>query len=195
MQEQLSEGKKSIWLKWTLRIAGFPATIRVEDTSSKTLKEFRLNWFSRAIARICFGPLLPNRRLFYLQLDPYERSARFVNTHVLAQYLSLPSVLDALKAGRAFVGFDMIADSSGFRWIANAGTNQIVMGEAGTFSEGIRGCMRPLLFPIESRRSSEFLTIGSLGSMRTPSNCAKPPRFAAHRSARSSAILRINSSK
>src|SRR5262249_38000139 len=58
-------------------------TIRIEDTSPKILKELKLNWFSRAIARLCFGPLQPNRRLFHFQLDPYERSARFVNTHVL----------------------------------------------------------------------------------------------------------------
>jgi hypothetical protein len=113
-------------------------TIRVEDTSPRTLKEFKLNWFTRALAKICFGPLRPNSVLFQLHLDPYERSARFVNTHVLAEYLSLPSVLDALQAGRAFVGFDMIADSSGFSWLASAGTNQVVMRETGTFSAETR---------------------------------------------------------
>lgn len=113
-------------------------TIRLEDTSAKLLKQFKLNWVTRVIAKLCFGPLQPNRKLFQLQLDPYERSARFVNTHVLAEYLSLPSVLDALKAGRVFVGFDMIADSSGFSWMASAGTNQIIMGETGGFSGDVR---------------------------------------------------------
>src|SRR5262249_3856797 len=63
-------------------------TIRLEDTSPKTLKEVKLNWFTRSLARMCFGPIRPDQMLFHVQLDPYERSARFVNTHVLARYLS-----------------------------------------------------------------------------------------------------------
>jgi hypothetical protein len=111
-----------------------PDTIRVEDTSPKTLKEFRLNWFTRPLARLLFGPLLPNRKLFHVQLDPYERNARFVNTHVLARELTEPAILDALRAGRVFLGFDMVADSTGFQWFAATGTNRTVMGEAAAFS-------------------------------------------------------------
>jgi len=85
----------------------------------------------------CFGPLEPGRELFHVQLDPYERSAHFVNTHVLAEFLSEPSVLEALRAGRVFVGFDMIADSAGFNWMAAAGTNHIVMGESMGFSPDV----------------------------------------------------------
>jgi hypothetical protein len=113
-------------------------TIRVDDTSPKAPREFKLNWLTRGLLRICFGPLAPGRQLFHVQLDPYERSARFVNTHVLAEFSSEPSVLDALRAGRVFVGFDMIADSSGFSWSATLGTNQVVMGEAMTFSQEAR---------------------------------------------------------
>ena len=120
-------------------------TIRVEDTSPKTLKEFKLNWFTRPLARLFFGPLTPNRKLFHVQLDPYERSARFVNTHVLAHELAEPAILDALRAGRVFVGFDMIADSSGFQWFAADGTNQVVMGEAAAFTPATRlGARSPL---------------------------------------------------
>ena len=113
-------------------------TIRVEDTSPKTLKEFKLNWFTRPLARLFLGPLQPDRKLFHIQLDPYERMARFVNTHVLARALSEPAILDALRVGRVFVGFDMIADSSTFRWFAAAGTNQTVMGEMVPFSAETR---------------------------------------------------------
>jgi len=109
-------------------------TIRVDDTSPKAPREFKLNWLTRGLARICFGPLTPGRQLIHVQLDPYERSARFVNTHVLSEFPSEPSVLDALRAGRVFVGFDMIADSSGFSWSASRGTNQVVMGESIEFS-------------------------------------------------------------
>ena len=121
------------------------STIRVEDTSPKTLKELKLNWFTRPLARLLFGPLQPDRKLFHIQLDPYERMARYVNTHVLARELSEPAILDALRAGRVFVGFDMIADSSSFRWFAAAGTNQTVMGELVPFSTGTRlRAMSPL---------------------------------------------------
>jgi hypothetical protein len=113
-------------------------TIRVEDTSPKTLKEFQLNWLTRWLARVACGPLDPGRKLFHVQLDPYERSARFANTHVLARALSEPAILDALRAGRVFVGFDMVADSSGFQWFAADGTNRVVMGEAAAYSPTAR---------------------------------------------------------
>lgn len=113
-------------------------TVRVEDTSPKTLKEFKLNWFTRPIARWLFGPLDPSRKLFHVQLDPYERSARFVNTHVLARGLEEPAILDSLRAGRVFIGFDMIADSSSFRWYANDPSGLAVMGESFAFSKETR---------------------------------------------------------
>ncbi len=112
-------------------------TIRVEDTSPKTLQEFKLNWFTRPIAKLCFGPLEPERKLFGVQLDPYERSARFVNTHILARELTEPAILDSLRAGRAFIGFDMIADSSSFRWFASNKEAAALMGEAMPFSKGM----------------------------------------------------------
>ena len=73
-------------------------TLRVEDTSPRTLKEWKLNWLTRGLARWWFGPLEPGRKLFHVQLDPYERMARFVNTHVLARDLTEPEILEALRA-------------------------------------------------------------------------------------------------
>jgi hypothetical protein len=113
-------------------------TIRIEDTSPDTLKELRLNWFSRRLARLAFGPLEPGRKLFHVQLDPYERSARFVNTHVLARELSEAAVLESLRAGRVFIGFDMMADSAGFRWFAADASNSAIMGESLAFTDGTR---------------------------------------------------------
>ncbi|MCL4789138.1 MAG: histidinol phosphatase, partial [Verrucomicrobia bacterium] len=103
-----------------------------------TLKEFKLNWFTRPLARLCFGRLEPDRKLFHVQLDPYERSARFVNTHILARELSEPAILDSLREGRVFIGFDMIADSSGFRWLARNEHGSAVMGETLAFSNETR---------------------------------------------------------
>ncbi len=113
-------------------------TIRLEDPSPETLKEIELNWFTRPLARWCFGPLEPNRKLFHIQLDPYERSARFVNTHVLARGLEEAAILDSLRAGRVFIGFDMIADSSSFRWYARDPAGLAVMGESFPLSKDTR---------------------------------------------------------
>jgi hypothetical protein len=122
-----------------------PGTIRIEDTSPDTLKEFKLNWFTRLLARLMFGPLESNRKLFHVQFDPYERSARFVNTHVLARDLSEPAILDSLRAGRVFIGFDMIADCSGFRWFVTNQSGSAVTGETLAFSNETRfHAMSPL---------------------------------------------------
>jgi len=112
--------------------------IRIEDTSPHTLKEIRLKWYSRWLARLLWGRLEPGRKLFQVQLDPYARSARFVNTHVLARELSEAAVLDALRAGRVFVGFDLLADSAGFRWFARDPNRTAVMGESAPWSPETR---------------------------------------------------------
>ena len=113
-------------------------TIRIEDTSPKVLREFTPGWFTRRATRLLCGPLEPNQLLFHVQLDPYERSARFVNTHVLAHELSERAILDALRAGRVFIGFDLMADSSSFQWFATDSVGAAVMGEARPFSNATR---------------------------------------------------------
>ena len=113
-------------------------SIRIEDTSPETIKEWKLNAATRPLARLAFGPLEPGRLLFHAQLDKYERSARFVNTHVFARELSEAAILEALRAGRVFVGFDAIVDSTSFRWFAQQGTAAAVMGETMKWSADIR---------------------------------------------------------
>jgi hypothetical protein len=113
-------------------------TVRLEDTGRRTLGEFRLNWLNRPLLRLGFGPLEPGRQLFRVQLDPYERSARFVNTHVLARELTEAALLDALRAGRVFVGFDSMVDSSGFLWLAEDKAGRATMGEALGFTPETR---------------------------------------------------------
>ena len=109
-------------------------TIRIEDTSPRTLTVIHLNRVTRVLARMAWGKLEPGRKLFHVQLDPYERSARYVNTHVLAHELSESAILDALRAARVYIGFDMLADSSGFQWYARDGLALTSMGETGHFS-------------------------------------------------------------
>jgi len=112
--------------------------VRIEDTSPETVKELELNWFTRPLARMLFGPLEPGRKLFHFQLDPYERMGRLVNTHVLARNLSEPAILEGMKAGRVFVAFTMIADATGFRWFAANSEARAVMGESMAYGEELR---------------------------------------------------------
>lgn len=108
-------------------------TVRIEDTSPATKAEYQLNFLTRWLARICFGPLEPGRTLFQVQLDPYERMTRFVATHVLARELTEPAILEALRVGRAFVAFDLLAESAGFVWMWQSGQDRAVMGEERPF--------------------------------------------------------------
>ncbi len=55
-----------------------------------------------------------NVRVLGRQLDPYSLSFRYVTTHVLADALTRDGILQALRAGRAYVAFDLLSDSSGF---------------------------------------------------------------------------------
>ncbi|MFA5205094.1 MAG: hypothetical protein WC708_11895, partial [Lentisphaeria bacterium] len=114
-------------------------TVRLLDTGhrGKVARELRLNIFSRLLLRLCCGPLEPGRQLFRINLDPYVRSVRFVNTHLLAQELTEPALLDALRHGRTFVGFDLLADSSGFTYLAQGKTRRAVMGESIPFEPGL----------------------------------------------------------
>lgn len=120
-------------------------TLQVEDTSPKKLREWKLNWLTRPVVRLLFGELKPGKVMFHFQLDPYARMARYVNTHVLAENLSERAILESLRAGRTFVGFDMIADSSGFMWRAKTGEATALFGESIVFAEGSRlEAMSPL---------------------------------------------------
>jgi hypothetical protein len=113
-------------------------TLRLEDTSPETLREWSLNPLTRGIVRLFWGPLVPGRQLFHVQLDPYARMIRHVRTHVLAHELTEPSILAALRAGRAFIGFDLMVDSTGFLWLAKDGDHHVVMGESIAWSPTLR---------------------------------------------------------
>ena len=116
---------------WRLFYNPSDDTLRLVGTGDKEeeSKRIKLNFFTRPLARLLLGPLEPDRELFRLELDPYERSARYVNTHLLATECTEPALLDALRHGRAFVGFDMLANARGFVFLAQGREKKVVMGE------------------------------------------------------------------
>jgi hypothetical protein len=105
----------------------------------KCLAEIKLNFLTRLLLGACLGPLEPGKELFRIDCDPYERSSRFVNTHLLAKDLTERSVTDAIRQGRAFVAFNMIGDAGGFAYVARGPDGkQVTMGERIPFAPGLK---------------------------------------------------------
>jgi hypothetical protein len=107
-------------------------TLLIRTTApDDVIEEFDLNILTRSLLRLFPGPLEPNTQLMRWELDPYERFIRFSNTHLLARELTEPALLEALKQGRAFMAFDMIADARGFVYFAeDTAGNKTVMGDS-----------------------------------------------------------------
>lgn len=99
--------------------------------------EVKLNVFTRLLLRALYGPLESGKQLFRYDLDDYVRSALYVRTHLLAKSCTEPDILEALRAGRGFISFDMVADGSGFVFLAQAGQNRVVMGESIPMESGL----------------------------------------------------------
>jgi hypothetical protein len=72
------------------------------------------------------------KNLLGIQLDPYETSFRLVRLHVLVEQdksLDAKSLLDAVRAGHCFIGFDFLGDSSSFSFEAENGSEQKTQGD------------------------------------------------------------------
>jgi len=61
-----------------------------------------------------------------------------VGTHLLLPELSEPAVRDALRAGRAFVAFDWLADAAGFDFAAVTASSRFEMGSRVPFDAGLK---------------------------------------------------------
>ena len=72
------------------------------------------------------------KTLLGIRLDPYETSFRLVRLHVLLEQnkrLDATSLLDAVKAGHCFIGFDFLGDSSGFTFEAENSGERKMQGD------------------------------------------------------------------
>jgi hypothetical protein len=110
------------------------------------------------------GQRLPWR----FDLDPYERTFRYVSTHLLARDVTRDEVFAALRSGRAYVAFDWLADPTGFVFLARSGEATFPMGSTVAWRDGLTfeaGAPLPCRFelfrdgrPVERRegRSARF---------------------------------------
>ncbi|HDP34427.1 MAG TPA: hypothetical protein ENN29_04890 [Candidatus Hydrogenedentes bacterium] len=103
--------------------------LMLHESSGKNAQEYKLNFLTRLLLRLFTGKLVPGEEAFRFQLDPYNLMIRFVSTYALASELTEEAILDAFAAGRVYIGFDMIADSKGFVFMARNKDHQAVMGE------------------------------------------------------------------
>lgn len=83
------------------------------------------------------------RELWKFQVDPYGTSFQLVRVHALipvGKELESTSLLEALKAGRCFIGFDLLGDTSGFRLTAINSTTgtEVSMGEEVKLDPGLK---------------------------------------------------------
>lgn len=70
--------------------------------------------------------------LLGIQLDPYEVSFRLVRLHVFVEQnkpLDQASLLEAIKAGHCFIGFDFLGDTSGFSFRAESDGETKIQGD------------------------------------------------------------------
>ena len=78
------------------------------------------------------------KKLLGVKLDAYETSFRLVRLHVLIEQnktLDRTTLLDAIRAGHCFIGFDFLGDSSGFRFEATGAFERKIQGDALTLSD------------------------------------------------------------
>ena len=80
----------------------------------------------------------PGEMIARLDFDPYERSFRYVTTHILAAKLTERDVRDALRYGRAYVAHDWLCDPTGFAFIARSGGKTVsIMGDEVSMKPGL----------------------------------------------------------
>jgi hypothetical protein len=81
----------------------------------------------------------PGEVIAKLDFDPYDRSLRYVTTHLLMRELTESSVRQALRQSHAYVAHDWLCDPTGFAFIAEVGGKRAaVMGEGVKMAKGMK---------------------------------------------------------
>jgi hypothetical protein len=80
-------------------------------------------------------------KIINLKIDRYETIFRLVRNHVLLEKdkpLTRENLLDALKKGHAFIGFDVLSDTTGFSFSAATGAENKIQGDEISLSQGVK---------------------------------------------------------
>jgi hypothetical protein len=119
--------------------------------------------------KLLIGDKKPGDMIFELDLDPYARSFHHVSTHLLMTELSETSVWETLKAGRAYVAFDWIADPSGFVLRADRGATTWPMGSEVPLAADLRlRAEAPLEGAFKLVRNGEVVHEQTTGAIDVP---------------------------
>src|SRR5262249_19474838 len=92
----------------------------------------------------------------------YERSLRYVSTHILARELTERSVREALRSGHAYVSHDWLCDARGFAFVLTPKgapkAASAVMGDAVSFKpEDVLRVATPLVSRLKLMKNGEVI--------------------------------------
>ncbi len=121
------------------------------DTSPKVSPLLELNnWLARRYA----SGHRSGETLWRWDADLYERSFRFVNTHLLSSGRSPQELRAALEAGHAYVAFDSLVTATGFDFTYHVLDLRYVMGDQAPWSpQGVLGVDLPVTAMISLKRN------------------------------------------
>lgn len=80
-------------------------------------------------------------KLINLKIDPYWVIFKLVRQHILLEKdkpLTREALLEALKSGHSFIGFDVLSDTSGFSFTAENGAENKIMGDEIALASGVK---------------------------------------------------------
>jgi hypothetical protein len=80
-------------------------------------------------------------KLINFKFDDYATVFRLVRTHVLLEkekQLTQENLLEAIKNGHCFVGFDVLGDTSGFSFTAENATTTVIQGDEINLANGVK---------------------------------------------------------
>ncbi|MEP7212961.1 MAG: hypothetical protein ABI791_07795 [Acidobacteriota bacterium] len=107
-------------------------------------------------------------KLIKLKIDPYVTSFGVVRVHVLIESeksLNRETIVEAIKAGRYFIGFDAWGDTTGFRLSMSDGSGSIQMGDTVIFRPSL---VLEVATPLRSRVYFSENGGGKLGGRGSP---------------------------
>jgi hypothetical protein len=140
--KSLLKGKlKAIYYAYNPKTIGhgpFPAALKKWDEMTDSGQ--RVVAVGGSDAHAMKGNLGPLKRILF----PYEFHFQAVNTHILTEevlsgnyHKDRKTVLNALRNGHAFVGYDLPESTSGFRFHAQGMGNYVLMGDEINLGHGI----------------------------------------------------------